>query len=235
MRQTRRGCFTGRKTLKYVWYVYNSAGEMVDIVESDTMDYPIDGEQGGNHYVMMKGEYPMYVWDVFYIAQIIVGYEVKETAGGTVNMLDRIGSYYDWYGYYTYGTSYTFHSQTGQFDLTNAKQGITYAGGASGDPIVNFYQRCKNAYFAVGRDTYPSTTGLSYLYYNAQSYTEGAYGYVFEYEKSLVSSPIYTSGKGSATGQTAESYEQAAYPQDGVQGEYWYTYSHSYSYEFDNR
>ena len=32
-----------------------------------------------------------------------------------------------------------------------------------------------------------------------------------------------------------QSYDPEAYPQDGVQGGYWYTYSHSYDYVFDNR
>ena len=34
---------------------------------------------------------------------------------------------------------------------------------------------------------------------------------------------------------TIESVDQATYPQDGIQGDYWYTYSHSYTYKFDNR
>lgn len=232
MRRTRRGCFTGREP-KYIWYVYASqGGAMIGTVASDTMDYPINGEQGGYWYVMMKGEYVMYVWDVFNIAQILTGYEMNETAGGTVNIIDGIGSYINWYNYYAYSKSYTFNTQTGLFDLINGKTGATIGG--VGDPIVKFSNNCEDAYFAVGTSRV-SITGLTSLYYNAQSYEPGAHGYVFTYEKRLIRSPIYTSGKGDATGTIVESYDQSAYPQDGIQGDYWYTYSHSYDYVFDNR
>ena len=147
---------------------------------------------------------------------------MNETAGGTVNIIDGIGSYINWYNYYAYSKSYTFNTQTGLFDLINGKTDATIGG--VGDPIVKFSNNCEDAYFAVGTSRV-SITGLTSLYYNAQSYEPGAHGYVFTYEKRLIRSPIYTSGKGDATGTIVESYDQSAYPQDGVQEDYWYTYS----------
>ena len=230
---------TGGWNPTYQYVRYSSApvrgGTVLWVVESDTMDYPIDGEQGGYWYVMVKGERPMYVWDVFNVIQIQNGYEQTEGPGGTAYALDVGGAQAPWNEpYYAYGSSYSFDPATGLYTLPGS--GYMVGNDSTAKQFIN---RGKNAYFFTSVRSLSSPYTASKIFYNIYDYeyaTEwNTHGYYCYYEKSLVSSPIYTSGKGSATGQTAESYEQAAYPQDGVQGEYWYTYSHSYSYEFDNR
>ena len=107
------------------------------------------------------------------------------------------------------------------------------------ETALQFIERCENAYFYTSSYSISSSSTTKKILYNIYNYeyaTEwNTHGYYCYYEKSLGSSPIYTSSKGSATGTIVESYDQSAYPQDGVQGGYWYTYSHSYDYVFDNR
>ena len=230
---------TGGWNPTYQYVRYSSApvrgGTVLWVVESDTMDYPIDGEQGGYWYVMVKGERPMYVWDVFNVIQIQNGYEQVSTPDGTALIPDVGGAPSPWENNYTVVSSnqqYTFDTSTGKYEIV----GRSYE--TSSDSRLNeAVKNARNSYFFTTSTS--STRKTSKLYYNLIDYELGQkwsdYGYYCTVETTLTSQPAYIESRGNATGQTVESTDIVAYPQDGVQGEYWYTYSHSYSYEFDNR
>ena len=182
-------------------------GEVVlRIVESETPDYPIDGEYNGEWYVMMAGIRPMYVWDVFNIGQ---HYTMRDE-GATINVPNP-----------AYICEYSFSSLTGLFTITkNVKEEVTYVNGEYDTIALDYFWTPRK--FSVG-----STTDVMYQgsVYSPQLGHRSFYAYI----------GVLIENKGSATGTTVESLDPEAYPQVGVQGRYWYTYSHSYNYVFDNR
>ena len=187
-------------------------------VESDTLDYPVDGEQDGLWYVMLKGEIPMYVWDVY---EKLTQYQEK-TSGH---------SYFgpsSWPVRLLYSSSYSFDPGTGKYTLikgTDKNFTENYFDNQSGAPnsiIGKYYQK-------YNRKT--SSWNTDKMYYSATNldYTDHTWFAEKWYRTESVTI------KGTSTGTTVESDNNSAYPQDGISGDYWYVYSHSYTYEFDNR
>ena len=187
-------------------------------VESDTLDYPVDGEQDGLWYVMLKGEYAVYVWDVY---EKLTQYQEK-----TSNH-----SYFgpgSWPVRLLYSSSYSFDPGTGKYTLikgTDKSFTENYFDNQSGAPnsiIGKYYQKYNKKTSSWNTDEmYYSATNLDYT------------DHTWFAEKWYRSESVTI--KGTSTGTTVESDNNSAYPQDGISGDYWYVYSHSYTYEFDNR
>lgn len=173
-------------------------------VESNTADdYPSDGVQGDYYYVMVKGYGTVYMWDVFTIITTY-GYKEKTSRGGTVNVSGST---------IYYSSAYTFYpwDRSSAYTLTN--------------PGAGDYNDTAN-YWMVD-----STSG-STMYKGRSSFGPSEVKAVTTYTTARDTSLVRYS-KGSATGETVESVSAAAYPQDGVQGDYWYTYNSSYTGWFD--
>lgn len=184
-------------------------------VESDTMDYPVNGEQDGYWYVMIKGEKPMYVWDVY---NVTATYAYKESSkSATVNFVSGDSIYM--------ASSYSFSTSRGTFTLNNPTS--TKWTSSFGD-ILN-----------ASGGSYWMKNSESGSYVMTGMLTEGTLTPTLELggtQKYAVIDESATSYiKGTSTGTTVESDNNSAYPQDGARGDYWYVYSHSYTYEFDIR
>lgn len=214
MRRTRRGCFTGREP-KYIWYVYASqGGAMIGTVASDTMDYPINGEQGGYWYVMMKGEYVMYVWNQYHTSG---QYTQRSSSNERVDKPSTrtFTIYQYWSGQFPILANCDFDPQTGNYTLHY---------GYNSQTVRNFSSYTGSFTGAWMIDAISGPTVYSGSNIVTSSYVSGV----------TVYTSVFTYTKTDYIG-TVESYDQSAYPQDGVQGDYWYTYSHSYNYVFDNQ
>lgn len=190
-------------------------------VESDTADYPIEGAQGGYWYVMVKGERPMYVWDMFNIRR----YYSKQNAGKRFDLkearLDEIYIY-----------RYNFSSVTGLFEITSLEKTFPLEIDQRADgtmavigPPMDYNWLPERLNVGDTSDIMYQGATWSYSDYYSTSTCTSLYAYI----------GVLTDAKGTATGQTVESESQDAYPQDGTSGDKWYTYSHSYSKPFDNR
>lgn len=186
-------------------------------VESDTMDYPVNGEQDGYWYVLLKGEKPMYVWDVY---EKLTQYQEKTTDN----------SYFgpsSWPVDLLYSSSYSFDASTGKYTLIKGTEKSfteNRFGDQTGAPISlsrKYYQKYNYMNSSWNTDV------MYYDYTNADYTNHTWYAKKYSSESATI--------KGTSTGTTVESDNNSAYPQDGARGDYWYVYSHSYTYEFDNR
>lgn len=178
-------------------------------VESNTADdYPADGVQGDYYYVMVKGYGTVYIWDVFNVTQKVTGYESNSVTGYSTDSMSS----------FTYGTSMSFDSKTGYFTLSG-----TETLSMTENSFTN-YVETENNYWMEG-----STKKAKYCYMGGNWYTGNKAKNVRKYTSTAISETT----KGSATGEQVQSVSQTAYPSDGVQGDYWYTYNSSYTGWFD--
>lgn len=179
-------------------------------VESNTADdYPPDGIQGDYYYVMVKGYGTVYIWDVYNLTTTY-GYKERTSSGYSVNLYTN--SELD------VASKYTFDTTTGYYTLTNPST-TTSSSSVSGKYwMINSSGRSQNMYY--GWTEWAWTPG------SAGTITTTRY-----YASRDTSNVIYT--KGSATGEQVQSVSQNAYPSDGVQGDYWYTYNSGYTGWFD--
>lgn len=179
-------------------------------VESNTADdYPVYGIQGDYYYVMVKGYGTVYVWDVFNLTTTY-GYKEKTTSGYSVSMYTNNNLYVS--------STYTFDTTTGYYTLTNPSA-TTSPSSVSG----KYWMK-----------TSSGKSPAMYYGWTEWAWTPGSTGTITttQYSSSRDhSNVIYT--KGSATGEQVQSVSQTAYPSDGVQGDYWYTYNSSYTGWFD--
>ena len=184
-------------------------------IGSDTMDYPADGIWSGDGlwYVMVKGEREVHVWNVFnvnnnYYTEVIEG--------------NSSGYQYDYsFDYLTYGESYTFNKNTGEFtlnDVLSLGSAIAYQG---------------TLYGMEGSSTLSGDSMKGPVLYSQCSCTADTYN-VYHRAK-CKHTATFAGTKGSSTGNLSESINRNEYPQDGIQGNYWYVYSHSYVEPFDDR
>lgn len=195
-------------TVSYTAYTPSLCAKGVDTgqrVESETADYPVDGlHTDGRWYTLIRGYATVYVWDVFTIITTY-GYKESTSRGETVNVSGST---------IYYSSAYTFYpwDRSSAYTLTN--------------PGAGDYNDTAN-YWMVG------STSDSTMYKGHSSYGPSEVTAVTTYKTTRDTSLVRYS-KGSATGESVESVSAAAYPQDGAQGDYWYTFSHSYEGWIDN-
>lgn len=177
-------------------------------VTSTTLDYPVDGKQGNYWYVMISGSYLAYVWDVF---EDVGSYKSSQTTNQDVSIPSGTTIYYrpDRYG----NTSWTIDKETGLF---------TYSGWSSYKTSSS--NNCLTASDANVFDnewtleTSPATNIYSGTAVTFERSARAEYCYT----------GVYEGVKGDATGNTVESADVNAYPQNGAQDGYWYVFVRSY-------
>lgn len=172
-------------------------------VTSETLDYPIDGKQGDYWYVMISGSYTAYVWDVF---EDVGAYVSTRTTRPTVSIKSGTTIYY--------GSSYdTFDKTTGLYSYSGWS---SYTTSSSKDCLAaddaGVFEGCWTL------ETSPATTVYDDRYTCNSSSVTPHYGYT----------GVYKAVKGDSTGNTVESADISAYPQDGAQNGFYYVYSRRY-------
>lgn len=179
-------------------------------VESNTADdYPVDGVQGDYYYVMVKGYGTVYIWDVFNLTTTY-GYKERTTSGYSVSMYTN--------SEIEVASTYTFDTTTGYYTLTNPSTTTSPSDVSGKYWMSDSSGKSQEMYYGWTEwDWTPGSTG---------TITTTQYSSSRDH-----SNVIYT--KGSATGEQVQSVSQTAYPSDGVQGDYWYTYNSSYTGWFD--
>ena len=222
------------RTITYTAYTPTPIrGEnMIEQVESITPDYPIDGlHTDGKWYVMLKGKYVVYVWDVFNVVN-----NGWNTVGSTPdrNTNPPIGIHYN------LNTSASYYDKSQTIYYTSSSKNITiddngYASGFSSSLSLigvssDWNNDLKKAYYA------PTSTNNRHYYYGVNSSSTEGSG---TDTKGIVTATtrydiIEKYAQGSATGEIVESPNASAYPQNGVLGNYWYVYSHEYEKIIDN-
>lgn len=181
-------------------------------VESNTADdYPVDGVQGDYYYVMVKGYGTVYVWDVFN-KKTSYGYKESTREPGYNTIFSASSTIY-------YSSSYNFNTATGKWTILNPSSGLANAlstGTLSGKYLDN-------------------NTTSEYIFYSPTKWeVNGSHIDVTATRcDDEIDRTVKVPSKGSATGRIVESLSQSAYPQDGAQGDYWYTYNSSYTGWFD--
>lgn len=217
---TQQNMFSGSLTyVKYTGVGLKKGETELYRIESDTADYPMDGEQDGLWYIMLKGERETYVWDVF---------NITEVNGYTATESDVSLKYTSTDSRIYVSDSYTINQNTGAFGL--GSESFLWADLSSSEIL----SKLKNRYHAS--DLYINLNNQ--IFYGASSVnitTGGSGGLNVSGAKKLTATAGKVPSKGTATGGTVQSQNTNDYPQDGVQGSYWYTYSHSYTEEFDDR
>ena len=152
----------------------------------------------------------VHIWDVF---RCSYRYGYKQKIATTMHLAGMTS--YTWYS-----SSYTFDPYTGLYTLNNPTK-ITGGKPTANSPIIGKYMRSGTALEQT----------LSRSINKVVSYTEAAGSGEFNaYLYSVEEDPniLIPDGKGEATGNTVYSEDINAYPQDGLQGEYWYVYKRSY-------
>lgn len=194
-----------------VFTLTNSRGEDTGMtVESeDENDYPADGIQGDYYYVMVRGYGTVYIWDVYNLTTTY-GYKERTSSGYSVSMATNNNLYV--------ASTYTFDTTTGYYTLTNPSA-TTSSGSVSG----KYWMKISSG---KSQNMYYGWTDWAWIPGSTGTITTTRY-----YASKDTSNVIYT--KGSATGEQVQSVSQNAYPSDGVQGDYWYTYNSSYTGWFD--
>ena len=207
-------------TLSYTSYSFSETKGDTELyrVESDTMDYPINGKWNNQWYVLLKGEKPMYVWDVY---EKLTQYQEKTTD-------NRYFGPSSWPVRLLYSSSYSFDTGTGKYTLIN---------GRDKSFIENNFNNQTGAPNSITRKYYQpynvrtGSWNTDKMYYSATNLDSTEHTWYAEKYYSSESVII----KGTSTGTTVESENNTAYPQNSYKGDYWYVYSHSYTYTFDNR
>lgn len=174
-------------------------------ITSKNQDYPIDGKQGDNWYVMIAGSYTAYVWDI-YNCTYRNGYKEKTTNIANSWLSDCYAS-----------KSYSFDIITGLYTLIDPVS--VHIG--SGDDITTAYN---NGYYLIKN----TKSGEIMYKYNYLNETDPYHSTLTRYTAVEDESIQVPGGKGEATGNTVESYDISAYPQDGLVGDFWYEYVRSY-------
>lgn len=214
------------RTIQYKRYGVKAAKGDTELyrIESDTPDYPMDGEQDGLWYVMIKGLREVFVWDVY---QATFSYGYKETRSSKSSSFISTSSSKT----FLVSTSYTFDPYTGYYTLVNPTS-VTVRSGDSAVTDVKNYLKEK---YSMNSSTNGTHTGMTYVTGDGTLEYEFVFVRRYEYSRTTDETLLIPSGKGEPTGNVVESSDDSAYPQDGAQSDYWYTYSHSYMQEFDNR
>lgn len=200
-----------KRTVSYTAYTAAKAvqgeGELYR-VESKTADYPINGVYNGYWYIMLKGEYTVYVWNKYYANMTFSANKTLELSDSdfTSPYIMPQGRYYGWYIDKEVGIARIIES-------------------VSPSTLKNKYILLTNSE-SGGK---PELSGTYIWDYNSIiGKWEGCKisdVYSLKYSK-------YTSSLPSES--TAESPSIDAYPQNGAYKGYWYEYSHSYLCRLNN-
>lgn len=137
-----------------------------------------------------------YIWDVF---NIVTTYTDNQNT--TTRRISNIGSY----GTVYYANSYTFNASTGKYVLSSRRSVEN-----NGD-LRNIAPNFQNKYWNTG-----STNSYDILYYSYSAVGTS----VITVNNSRV--PSSSQSKGTSTGTTVSSNDINAYPENGIQGDYWY-------------
>lgn len=208
-----------------VWAVYTvvngtRGSDTGERVESDTMDYPVNGRLGDYWYVLLRGYTTVYVWDIY---NLKTSYGYKEVAVTSGNLPMSIAVNTAPYA----GSSYSFDKNTGLFTITNANLVTSQSGLANKWWIDTDFGSTSN----------PSTTKTAShrrIRYGCSSWDWNGVGNKgtivatkgFSSERDTAY-PMYS--KGTATEKIIKSAASDFYPQDGKYGDSWLVYSHSYT------
>lgn len=191
-------------------------------VESNTADdYPVDGIQGDYYYVMVRGYGTVYIWDVY---NYTPGWNTVTSTPSSDNPPRGISKTSST-GYDVSATiGYDQTGITGKPDITSGK--AVFPNNSSFDTVAEFlkeYNSYNNVYYGV-----PNSDHF-YDRYSTTSSSGGTVNRITAYRRL----DIVYGKKGAATGEQVQSLTSTAYPSDGVQGDYWYTYNSSYTGWFD--
>ena len=189
------------------WSVRTVKGESeLYRVKSNSMDYPINGEKDGYWYTMLKGEYDIYVWNVFEAAYTATEKNTSSysTCSTTVN------------GRYKYASS-SYKVTANEFQLVNPSK-VLFKDMTSGLYLVNVSTASSSA--TSGENLYITKSDA------VQSTTIS-----FKYNQ-MIRDETVTKGNNLST--SVESTNRSEYPDNSYIGDYWYVYSHNYLYTFDN-
>lgn len=175
-------------------------------VKSNSMDYPINGEKDGYWYTMLKGEYDIYVWNVFEAAYTATEMNTSHypTCSTTVNSR------------YKYASS-SYKVTANEFRLVNPSK-VLFKDMTAGLYLVN-----------VSAASSSATSGEN-LYITKSKAVQGT-AISFKYNQ-MIRDETVTKGNNLST--SVESTNRSEYPDNSYIGDYWYVYSHNYLYKFDN-
>ena len=175
-------------------------------VKSNSMDYPINGEKDGYWYTMLKGEYDVYVWNLFEAAYTATEYSTNKysTCSTTSN------------GRYKYA-SHSYKVTANEFQLVKPSK-VLFKDMIAGLYIVDVSESSSSAtsgknLYIVKSDAVQSTTIR------------------FKYNKMIRDETVT---KGNSLSTSVESTNRSEYPDNSYIGDHWYVYSHTYLYKFDN-
>lgn len=175
-------------------------------VKSNSIDYPINGEKDGYWYTMLKGEYDIYVWNVFEAAYTATEKNTSHypTCSTTVNSR------------YKYASS-SYKVTANEFRLVNPSK-VLFKDMTAGLYLVN-----------VSAASSSDTSGEN-LYITKSKAVQGT-NISFRYNQ-MIRDETVTKGNNLST--SVESTNRSEYPDNSYIGDYWYVYSHNYLYTFDN-
>lgn len=187
-------------------------------VESNTADdYPADGVQGDYYYVMVKGYGTVYVWDVY---NYTPGWSTVTSTPSQDNPPIGISTS-SYAGYEVSSTiGYNQNKLSTMPDITSGKAVFSNSGATSTVlAMLDEKSNYNHLYYGINNSDH---------FYDHYSIMSGTTRIRARYRLDIVDGK-----KGAATGEQVQSLTSTAYPSDGVQGDYWYTYNSSYTGWFD--
>lgn len=187
-------------------------------VESNTADdYPADGVQGDYYYVMVKGYGTVYVWDVY---NYTPGWSTVTSTPSQDNPPIGIATS-SYAGYEVSSTiGYNQNKLSTMPDITSGKAVFSNSGATSTVlAMLDENSNYNHLYYGINNSDH---------FYDHYSSMSGTTRIRARYRLDIVDGK-----KGAATGEQVQSLTSTAYPSDGVQGDYWYTYNSSYTGWFD--
>lgn len=208
-------------TVSYTAYTPSLCAKGADTgqrVESNTADdYPADGIQGDYYYVMVRGYGTVYIWDVY---NYTPGWNTVTSTPSTDNPPIGISTS-SYAGYEVSSTiGYNQNKLSTMPDITSGKAMFSNSGATS--TVLSMLDENSNynhLYYGINNSDH---------FYDHYSSMSGTTRIRARYRLDIVDGK-----KGAATGEQVQSLTSTAYPSDGVQGDYWYTYNSSYTGWFD--
>ena len=175
-------------------------------VKSNSLDYPVNGEQNGYWYTMLKGEYDVYVWNLFEAAYTATEYSTNKYSTCSTTNNSR----------YKYA-SHSYKVTANEFQLVKPSK-VLFKDMIAGLYIVDVSESSSSAtsgenLYIVKSDAVQSTTIR------------------FKYNKMIRDETVT---KGNSLSTSVESTNRSEYPDNSYIGDHWYVYSHNYLYTFDN-
>lgn len=194
-------------TVSYTAYTPSLCAKGADTgqrVESETADYPVDGLHTDGQWYVLLRGYATIYVWDVFNKGTSYGYKEGTTLNNAVSIYTGTVIYY--------ATAYTFDTSSGYYTLTNPQRGDY-------NNTLNYWMK--------------NTSSDITMYKSRTAYSSTEVTPATTYSR-VVDRTLVTYDKGSSTGNTVESISPTAYPSDGAQGDYWYTFSHSYEGWIDN-